>query len=52
MLANMKGQAEPLFEYDFPPGPDMIGEIMDCTKAGGRIEFELFVPLAESAKAT
>ena len=46
----MRGQAEPLFEYDFPPSSDMIGEIMDGPKAGERIEFELFTRLAESAK--
>jgi len=52
VLANMREQAEPLFEYDFPPGSDMIGEIMDGPKAGDRMEFELFARLAESAKAT
>lgn len=39
-------------EYDFPPDADMIGEIIDGPKAGKRIEFEHFAPLAESTKAT
>ena len=38
----MRGQAKLLFEYDFPPGSHMIGEINDGQKAGERVEFELF----------
>ena len=40
VLANMRGQAELLFEYDFPPGSHMIGEINDGQKAGERVEFD------------
>ena len=47
----MRGQAELLFEYDFPPGSDIIGEIIGGQKAGERVELELFARLAESAKA-
>ncbi|RPA88923.1 hypothetical protein L873DRAFT_1724027 [Choiromyces venosus 120613-1] len=39
---NMKGAGEPCFETDFPPGSDMMGEIMSGPKAGERMEFELF----------
>jgi len=38
----MKGVGEPCFENDFPPGTDMMGEIMSGPKAGERMEFELF----------
>ncbi|CUS15898.1 unnamed protein product, partial [Tuber aestivum] len=27
VLANMRGQGEPIFEHDFPPGTDITGEI-------------------------
>ncbi|KAL0634241.1 hypothetical protein Q9L58_006859 [Maublancomyces gigas] len=46
VLANMKGAGEPVFENDFPPGSDMIGEILDGPKAAERMEFELFTRLA------
>lgn len=42
VLTNMKGAGEPCFETDFPPGSDMIGEIMSGPKAAARMEFELF----------
>ncbi|PUU72806.1 hypothetical protein B9Z19DRAFT_1008012 [Tuber borchii] len=42
VLTNMKGDGEPCFEQDFPPGSDMMGEIMSGPKAGARMEFELF----------
>ncbi|KAG0643721.1 hypothetical protein HOY80DRAFT_879731 [Tuber brumale] len=42
VLTNMKGAAEPCFETDFPPGSDMIGEIMSAPLAAARMEFELF----------
>jgi len=38
----MKGVGEPCFENDFPPGSDMMGEIMRGPKAEERMEFELF----------
>ena len=28
VLANMRGAGEPIFEFDFPPGTDMMGEIL------------------------
>jgi len=38
----MKGAGEPIFETDFPPGSDIMGQIMSGPKAGERMEFELF----------
>jgi hypothetical protein len=38
----MRGVGEPVFEIDFPPGSDMMREIMSGPKAGERMEFELF----------
>ena len=38
----MKGVGEPFFETDFPPGSDIMGQIMSGPKAGERMEFELF----------
>lgn len=46
MFANMRGAGEPAFECDFPPGSDMIGEIIDGPMAAERMEFELFSRLA------
>ncbi|KAL6243151.1 hypothetical protein RBB50_009702 [Rhinocladiella similis] len=42
VLTNMRGAGEPVFEHDFPPGSDMIGDILQGPKAGERMEFELF----------
>jgi hypothetical protein len=46
VLANMKGAGEPIFEHDFPPGSDMMGEILRGPRAADRMEFELFGRLA------
>ncbi|KAF8533552.1 HNH endonuclease-domain-containing protein [Trichophaea hybrida] len=46
VLANMRGAGEPVFEVDFPPGSDMMGEIMSGPMAAERMEFELFSRLA------
>lgn len=43
----MRGAGEPIFEIDFPPGSDMMGEILKGPKAAERIEYELFSRLAE-----
>jgi len=37
----MKGAGETCFETDFPPGSDMMGEIMSGPKAAARMEYEL-----------
>jgi hypothetical protein len=42
VLANMRGAGEPTFEHDFPPGSDIVGDILHGPKAAGRMEFELF----------
>ncbi|KAH0565291.1 hypothetical protein GP486_001311 [Trichoglossum hirsutum] len=41
-IANMRGAGEPIFECDFPPGSDIMGEIMSSPKVAERMEFELF----------
>ncbi|KAF8424380.1 HNH endonuclease-domain-containing protein [Tirmania nivea] len=46
VLANMRGAGEPVFEVDFPPGSDIMGEIMEGPMAASRMEFELFSRLA------
>jgi hypothetical protein len=48
VLANMRGAGEPMFEHDFPPGSDIVGEILNGPKPGERMEFELFSRLAAS----
>ncbi|KAK9242405.1 HNH endonuclease-domain-containing protein [Lipomyces tetrasporus] len=42
VLANMKGNGEPIFESDFPDGSDMVGEILSGPRAAERMEAELF----------
>ena len=42
----MKGAGESIYEHDFPPGSDMMGEILKGPKAAERMEFELFSRLA------
>ncbi|KAI9877963.1 MAG: hypothetical protein M1830_002331 [Pleopsidium flavum] len=46
VLANMRCAGEPIFEHDFPPGSDMVSEILDGPMAVKRMEFELFSRLA------
>ncbi|KAH8154384.1 uncharacterized protein LAJ45_00911 [Morchella importuna] len=47
VLANVRSVGEPIFEVDFPPGSDMIGEILSGPKAGERMQYELFSRLVE-----
>ncbi|KAJ8100051.1 HNH endonuclease-domain-containing protein [Lipomyces tetrasporus] len=42
VLANMRGAGELSFEMDFPPGSDMMGEILSGPQAAKRMEAELF----------
>ncbi|KAK9235306.1 HNH endonuclease-domain-containing protein [Lipomyces kononenkoae] len=42
VLANMRGAGEPVFEFDFPPGTDMVGEIRSGPEPAKRMEAELF----------
>jgi hypothetical protein len=38
----MKGAGEPIFEHDYPPGSDMMGDILSGPMAAKRREVELF----------
>jgi hypothetical protein len=42
VLANIRGAGEPRFEHDFPPGSDIVGDILQGPKSVKRMEFELF----------
>jgi hypothetical protein len=42
----MRGAGESIFERDFPPGSDIVGDILNSPKAAERIEFEIFNRLA------
>ena len=42
----MRGAGEPVFECDFPPGSDIMGEIISGPMAAERMEFELFSRMA------
>ncbi|KAL2002857.1 hypothetical protein VTN02DRAFT_5694 [Thermoascus thermophilus] len=42
VLANMRGAGEPVLEFDFPPGTDMMGEICRGPQPAERMEAELF----------
>ncbi|KAK9327123.1 HNH endonuclease-domain-containing protein [Lipomyces starkeyi] len=42
VLANMRSAGEPVLEFDFPPGTDMVGEILSGPEAAKRMEAELF----------
>ncbi|KAK9484434.1 hypothetical protein V1527DRAFT_497598 [Lipomyces starkeyi] len=50
-LANMRGSGEPVFEFDFPAGSDMIGDILSGPQAPERIEAELFSRLSDVSLA-
>jgi hypothetical protein len=42
----VRGAGEPIFEHDFPPGSDIIGDILRGPKSAERMEYELFGRLA------
>ena len=42
----MRGAGEPIFEHDFPPGSDIVGDILTGLRAAERMESELFGRLA------
>jgi hypothetical protein len=46
VLGNMRGAGEPSFEHDFPPGSDIVGDILRGPRVAERMEFELFNRLA------
>jgi hypothetical protein len=39
-VREREGAGEPVFEFDFPPGSDITGEIMSGPRAGERMESE------------
>jgi hypothetical protein len=45
VLCNMRGAGEASFEFDFPPGTDMMGEIQEGPQPAQRMEAELFTRL-------
>jgi hypothetical protein len=47
VLANMRGAGEHVFEYDFPPGTDMLKDIREGPMAQERFELELSSRLRE-----
>lgn len=46
MLINARAAGEPIWDFDFPPGSDMIGEILRGPMAAERMEAELYGRLA------
>lgn len=42
LLANMRSAGEPIFEIDFLPDSNMIGEVLSGPKPRERMEYELF----------
>ena len=42
----MRGAGEPVLEHDFPPGSDMIGEVLSGPRAAEVMEFHLLSRLA------
>jgi len=41
ILANVRGAGEPIFEHDFPPGHDMVGEILAGPYGQERFRLEI-----------
>jgi hypothetical protein len=44
VLANMKGAGEPVFEHDFPPGSDIVGDILHGPR-GWSLSYSVAWPL-------
>ncbi|KAG0136485.1 HNH endonuclease-domain-containing protein, partial [Tuber indicum] len=49
VLANLRGEGEPIFEHDLLPGTDMVGEIFASPYAQERFELEIGARLREAA---
>ncbi|KAK9487886.1 HNH endonuclease-domain-containing protein [Lipomyces starkeyi] len=49
ILANMKGECEPVFKFDFPYGSDTEGAILSGRQPGERMEAELFLRLSSAS---
>ncbi|KAG5287530.1 hypothetical protein I7I50_12359 [Histoplasma capsulatum G186AR] len=41
VLANVKGAGDPIFEFDFPPGTDMLADIREGPLSKERFEMEI-----------
>jgi len=50
VIANMRGAGEAWFECDFPPGSDIMGDILNGPMAAERMEYELFSRVASRSK--
>ncbi|CAK7236242.1 hypothetical protein SBRCBS47491_009571 [Sporothrix bragantina] len=48
VYANVREGGEPNLDFDFPPGSDMMGEILGGPKGAERMQFELFTRLGGS----
>lgn len=48
VCANMRGAGEPIFDHDFPPGTDMMGEIRQGPYTKERFEIELGARLRDA----
>ena len=46
VLANMKSAGQLILEHDFPPGSDMVSQILGEPQAAERTDFELFGQLS------
>ncbi|KAG0636519.1 HNH endonuclease-domain-containing protein [Tuber brumale] len=49
VLANVRGVGEPISEHEFPPGTDMLSEILDGPYARERFDLEMATRLQEVA---
>jgi len=49
VLANVRGAGEPIFEHDFPPGSDMLNEIISGPYANERFQLEMAARFQEVA---
>lgn len=50
VLANIRGVGEPIFEHDFPPGTDMVGEILAGPSGKERFELEIAARLTGASE--
>jgi hypothetical protein len=46
VLSNMRGAGKPVFEHDFPPSSDIVGDILRGPRSAERMKFELSGRLA------
>ncbi|KAF2476850.1 uncharacterized protein BDR25DRAFT_209173, partial [Lindgomyces ingoldianus] len=46
VLANLRGPGELVFEHDFPPGSDIVGDTLQGLKADEKVELGYSAALA------